>query len=251
MQESSTGCLRRRILMRATDNRATAGVEDDFHHFIVTIEHDNDVVIDIGAQAPRAPWTVCADAATMLPQFIGLRLSVTPAIDPALIDYHRHCTHQYDLACLAIAQAARGGTRQYDIEVLDSKTRDKTARLYRNGELYWEWQMHRSAFVAPTRFAGLDLRSIGPWAQQHLDDDEREALMVLRRGFMISGGRGLQLDTLDDTGSDRFKAMSGACYAYQPERLGKGRRNKGSTRDFSDTPNQLLRELEPTPLQWR
>lgn len=246
-----TPCLRRRIVMQSSDHRAVAGLEDDFHHFIVTIEHDGHVVTDIGAQALRTPWTICGDAAKMLPQFIGLKLSTAPDINPDLIDYHRHCTHQYDLAGLAIAQAVRGGTRQYDIEVEDSETKIKTARLFRNGELYWEWQMNRSEFITPSRFAGLNLRSIGPWAKTNLDDDEREALMVLRRGFMISGGRHTPLDSLDDNASAIFSGMKGACYAYQADMLGKAKRNKGTTHDFTDTPNKLLPELHPQPLLFR
>ena len=251
MSNPVTPCLRRRIVMQSSDHRAVAGLEDDFHHFIVTIEHDGHVVTDIGAQALRTPWTICGDAASMLPRFIGLKIATAPAIDPKLLDYHRHCTHQYDLAALAIAQAARVGTRQYDIEIPDSATKEKTASLFRNGELYWEWHLQRSEFIAPSRFAGLNLRSIGEWAKANLDDDEREALMVLRRGFMISGGRHTPLDQLDDNASDIFKGMAGACFAYQPEKLGKAKRNKGTTHDFTETPNKLLAELHPQPLLFR
>jgi len=251
MSNSTPGCLRRRIVMQANEHNAVAGLEDDFHHFVVTIQHDGNAVTDVTAEAPRTPWTICADAAKVLKQFIGLKISTNPDMDPQVLDYHQHCTHQYDLTGLAIAQAARGGKRQYDVEVLDSATKEKTARLYRDGELFWEWQMHRSEFIAPARFAGLNLRSIGPWAKENLDDDEREAMVVLRRGFMISGGRGKPLDELSDNGSDIFKGMAGACYAYQPDKLGKAKRQPGTMLDFTGTPNQMLPELNPEPLRWK
>jgi hypothetical protein len=251
MPELSTApCFRRRVILDATDGRVVAAVEDDFHHFLVTLEHDGNHVTHVTAASPRSPWSICLDARAKLTEFVGMALSLTPAIDPTVLDYHFHCTHQYDLTGFAIAHAVRGGRRQYDIEVPDAHVREKVARLFRDGELYWEWHMNGSVFAAPEKFAGLNLRSIGDWATDHLDPDELEALKVLRRGFMVSGGRVTDLNQFDDNGVG-FEKMRGACYAFQPVHAGKAKRNKGTQIDFSAAPNALLRECEPQLLQVR
>lgn len=247
---SDAPCFRRRVVLDAFDGCVIAGVEDDFHHFIVTLRHDGQRVTEVTAVSPRSPWSICIDAASKLSAFVGTTLSLTPAIDPQLLNYHFHCTHQYDLAGLAIAHAVRGGKRQYDIEVPDLNGRHAVARLFRDSDLYWEWQMDGSVLAAPARFAGLNLRGIGEWASVNLNADEREAFAILRRAFRVSGGRHLDLDLFDDN-APIIQKMSGACYAFQPVNAGKGKRNKGSQIDFSENPNDLLRECAPQPLVFR
>ncbi len=248
-EPSTVPCLRRRVIMEAFEHHAVAAVEDDFHHFIVTVEHDGTHVTHVTATSPRSPWSICIDAAQTLQRFVGMAISTAPDIDPKKLDYYFQCTHQYDLAGLAIAQAARGGKRQYDIEVPDSLNKQKTARLFRDGELFWEWQLNGSVFIAPERFAGLDLRSIGDWAIVNLDVDEVEVLKVMRRAFMIAAGRPFDLDQFENNAL-LMQKRPGACFASQPVN-GGGKRNKGTQRDFTDRPNQLLQELAPVPLRWR
>lgn len=249
IEKPSVPCLRRRIIMEEFDNHAVAAVEDDFHHFIVTVEHDGTRVTHVTATSPRSPWSICIDAAQMLQRFVGMAISTAPDIDPKKLDYYFQCTHQYDLAGLAIAQAARSGKRQYDIEVPDSPNKQKTARLFRDGELFWEWHMDGSVFLAPERFAGLNLRSIGNGATVNLDVDEREAVKVLRRGLFIADGRPFDLDQFDDN-SQIVATRPGACFASQPINAG-AKRNKGTQLDFTQTPDKLLQEMAPVPVRWR
>lgn len=248
-ESTSVSCLRRRVIMEAFDNHAVAAVEDDFHHFVVTVEHDGARVTHVTTISSRSPWSVCIDAAQILQRFVGMTISTAPDIDPKKLDYYSQCTHQYDLAALAIAQAARGGKRQYDIEVPDSPDQQKTARLFRNGELFWEWFLNGSVFTAPERFIGLNLRSIGDGASVNLDVDEREALKVLRRGLFIAAGRSFNLDYFDDN-SQIVANRPGACFASQPVNSG-AKRNKGTQLDFTHSPDKLLQEMAPVPVLWR
>lgn len=249
MSSPPTGTFRRRIVLHAAEYHTTAAVEDDFHHFRVELEHDGEKVTAVRSEGVRPPWDLCAAAGERLREFIGVAIAATPAIDPGRIDYHWHCTHQYDLACLAIAQAARGGRRQYDIAVPDDHRPPRRVRLLRDGEPCLDLALDGSVVTAPPHHAGLDLRRTGSWNDFDLDADTQEALRVLRRGLMVSGGRGIDLDTFDDT-SAGFERMTGACFVFQPANMGRARRCKGNSRDFSERPDELLREMAPLPLRW-
>jgi hypothetical protein len=245
-----TGTFRRRIVLHAADRRSIAAVEDDFHHFRVELEHDGEKVTAVRSEGVRPPWDLCASAGERLREFIGVPIAATPTIDPERVDYHWHCTHQYDLACLAIAQAARGGRRQYDIAVPDDHRPPRPVRLLRDGEPCLDLALDGSVVTAPPRYAGLDLRRVGGWSAFGLDADTHEALRVLRRGVMVSGGRGIDLDAFDDNSSG-FEQMTGACFVFQPVNMGKARRYQGNSRNFSDRPDDLLRDMAPAPLHWR
>jgi hypothetical protein len=53
---------RRRILIETTDGRATAELEDDYHHMVVTLAHEGGVVTAVESDMIRAPWTGCPGA---------------------------------------------------------------------------------------------------------------------------------------------------------------------------------------------
>jgi len=63
---------RRLIDLHCTDDATvTAWLEDDFHHFGVTVIHDGKAIVDIHAAAPRYPWTTCPGALHELRALIG------------------------------------------------------------------------------------------------------------------------------------------------------------------------------------
>src|SRR6185369_986263 len=70
------GAYRRRIRLVTTGlGEVEGGLEDDFHHFEVTIRCDDEQVTDVEGRARRWPWTTCPDAAVPLRQLEGMPLS--------------------------------------------------------------------------------------------------------------------------------------------------------------------------------
>jgi hypothetical protein len=238
----AAGALRRTIILAASAGVVRAGVEDDFHHFELAIAHDGKHVTAVQSRHLRTPWTSCAGAGAMLAQLVGAPLSVDGAAVTGKLDPHAQCTHQFDLALMAIAQGARGGNRRYDIEVHDPLGAQRRAIVRRDGAVVIDWLLEGSEVAAPEHMAGTNLRAIDLRAIAACDPDHAEALVALRRAVMISAGRGKDLDQHESL--DVFSAqMSGACYAFQPVRFAEGKRNKGSVRDFADHPQLLLKDF--------
>lgn len=230
------GMLRRRVVLVADERSVAAALEDDFHRFALTLEHDGQCVTRITSSGERTPWTTCAAASAQLNNLAGAPIGLSARKSVADVDPRHQCTHQFDLAMMAIAQAARGGQRVYDATVTDPDGQHRIARLEQDGSLLIEWQLDGTTIVSAGKFAGVNLRKLDT---RTLDADIEEGFLLLRRAVMVAGGRGVDLDRFDDM-TQLSGHMSGACYAFQPVRLSLARRNKGSGRDFTDHPERLL-----------
>jgi hypothetical protein len=245
---------RRRILVRATAPReVVADLEDDFHHFRVTLRHDGHVVESVEAESIRWPWSTCPAAAAPLRALAGAPLGVrwTHAArwtSPAL-----NCTHQFDAAAHAITHAARvverhgGDVRQYDVEVAALLARgDEPARnrLWVDGRLTLQWHMRpaQQPIDLPADLAGAPWRGgFLRWADGHLEPDAAEQACVLRRASDIGMGRGMALDDIP-VASQLPASMRGVCHSLQPDVAPVALRNVGSIRDFSSAPERLTRD---------
>jgi hypothetical protein len=117
------GRYRRRIRLVARDEHTVlGGLEDDQHYFTVEVEHDGEHVSAITSASVRAPWTTCPAAGAQLQALVGAPLSDRCLEVAGHTRSDQHCTHQLDVATLAVAHAARvtaGGAerRQYDAVV--------------------------------------------------------------------------------------------------------------------------------------
>lgn len=58
--------LRRSIVLQAMPGRSIAAVEDDFHYFIVVLEHDDQQVRAAYSASLRTPWSNCPQAGALL-----------------------------------------------------------------------------------------------------------------------------------------------------------------------------------------
>jgi len=239
------GVLRRRTAVAtrkiaAGESEARAVVEDDFHHFRVTILSRNGHVEGTSTQSLRTPTMICGQAGQRLTELEGMALDPASASVLKHTDARLQCTHMIDLAGLAVAALSQGTPfRQYDAEV-DDKSPDRTrrARLRRNGVLVLEWELDGYAVKGPPPYSGLSLGAgFTGWTQDMLPTDDAEAALVLRRAIFISNGRTVDLDA-----PGRRTGPFGGCWAWQPERADKALRNVGSTQDFTDRPDALLEE---------
>jgi len=67
-----SGCFRRLIDLKAWDERTVVGwLEDDHHHFGITLIHDRAVVTDVRTAALRHPWVTCPSAGEPLRVLVG------------------------------------------------------------------------------------------------------------------------------------------------------------------------------------
>jgi hypothetical protein len=236
----STG-YHRRIRLVGTDGRVVGDLEDDFHHFRVTIDHDGARVTGILGEGVRFPWTTCPLAAEALAPITGMALSGRSTAVGDVTAARDNCTHMFDLAGLAVAQATRGPvTRQYDIFVPDGFPPAGPATLARDGEPVLAWTVDAERILGPPPYDGIQLRSgFLAWAEATLDIDTAEAAIALRRALHIAHGRIKDLD-VHETGAELLSFMTGSCYTFTPGRAEVAFRMKGSTRDFSARADELL-----------
>jgi hypothetical protein len=243
---------RRRIrLVRLDETTVWGGLEDDFHHFEVTLTHDATEVTDIRMEAWRWPWATCPDAGRNLTELVGMTLSLRCTAVAEVSDPHWHCTHQFDLAGLCVAHAARGiQRREYEV-ALDVEGSTIHPRLWRDGELVLEWSIVGDApgrvlvDAAPPFDAAPWKGGFIRWADATLPIDDAEAAIVLRRACDIGMGRGMDLEAIG-VAEELAGIMSGVCYSMQPAVMPVAFRNRGSIRDFGDHRDALLRGRHET-----
>ncbi len=238
------GIFRRRVVAEAGPGTVWSAVEDDLHHFEIELEHDGRLVTAARGNPVRVPWTTCPGAVERLRDLVGQPLSGKVPGDP-----RQACTHLFDLARVAMAQALRGGNRVYDIAIPDRVEGRYTAELRRDGVLLLTWSLHDSIVTAPADLAGADLEKAVRWPSEILGDpDLLEAALVLRRGIFVSNVRtperaqfrgGSQLERAADQPS-----MLGVCYTYQPEQASHGLAVPKWI-DFTDRPGDLA-QRRPT-----
>jgi hypothetical protein len=238
--EDQTPALNRVIRIAGSPGMVRATLEDDFHHFRVILRHDGERVTDVAADSPRAPFSLCPAAGLRLCEIVGTSLTDDMTAIFRVANARDQCTHQFDLAALALAAAARSTvTRRYRAIVHDPRAgHDRHALLRRDGEPVLDWVLDGYAIVSPPPFAG---RSLGAgftaWAARDLDTETAEAALVLRRAVFISAGRGLADDFVS-------APPTGGCWVQQPERAPDALRVKGSTRDFTGRVDKLTHSDE-------
>jgi hypothetical protein len=239
------GSYRRRIRLESTGpDTVEAALEDDFHHFEVTLRHDGVRVVDVDARSVRWPWSTCPAAAGPLRALIGMALSPRCLAVGAHTDPHANCTHMFDLAGLAVAHAALGRSRrQYDAEIPFGSVAGAPTRveLLRDGVPALTWTLQGRGITDPPAYADAPWHGgFFRWADANLSLEEAEAAIVLRRACEIGMGRGMDLDAIERA-EELGDFMIGVCYSMQPEAIATATRHKGTIRDFSDEPDALLR----------
>lgn len=229
----------RRVIRMASWDTATGGeiravVEDDYHHFRVGLMHDGQRVTHTFTEALRHPYDLCQRAGGRLAELVGVQLSPEPTSASRQIDARHQCTHQFDIATLALAAASRGiRARRYEAAIPDAEDGCKNATLARDGTTVLRWTLRGQHIVDPEPYAGRDLgKGFTSWVATFLAPDEAEAALVLRRAVFISGGRNLPRATIE-----AMPARS-ACWVHQPERY-YTRQRVSRRQDFTDRPEAL------------
>lgn len=222
----------------ADDGLAKIALEDDYHHFRVSLRLREQQVTDTCSTALRTPYTLCADAGEQLQKLKQAPVNSTPATIQRHTDARLQCTHQLDMAGLALAAAARHcRKRRYQIEVPRHQKGHTEPRLWRDNELLLKWSVTDNILTGPPPYTGVALgKGLARWAIENFDSNTAEAIMVLRRATMISLGRLRNLDL------EPHAVARGNCYVQQPDRATQAVRVQGSTLDFSHRTDALCNE---------
>jgi hypothetical protein len=228
---------RRAIQIVAEPGRSVAEIEDDFHHFVVTVAHDGRAVTAVSGQAVRYPWSSCPMAGGALGVLAGLPLSTDPIAIYRFSDPLQQCTHMFEMAGLAVTQAARGlARRRYEAVVEDPEDGALLAELSCDGAPLLTWRLQDGVIVEPDAYAG---RRPGDFRTRNLGDlphETAEAVLVLRRAVWLAASRTVDVDRFP-TAADMGRP--GVCFSFQPHRAAGARRRLGSVRDFSNGPGPL------------
>lgn len=232
--------LRRVIQVSHRPGETRASVEDDFHHFRLRLHHDGRRVLGVATETLRQPYSLCGRAGDELRAAEGL--GITPEVLEVLrrMDARQQCTHQFDLAAVAIAAAARGRPVRYAAVVAEEGDGESLATLRRDGAEVLTWRVRNYAIEAPDPFAGVRLgEGFTAWTAGALTGEAIEAALVLRRAVFISRGRRMQAE-LNALGHARG---GGGCWVQQPQRARQAARVSDSLRTFSESnpPGELDR----------
>jgi hypothetical protein len=226
------GAYRRAVRLTVEPGVASAAMEDDVHHFRVWVRHEAGVIRAVEAEAPRAPWATCPGAMAQLKALEGRSLEAVRRLPGS--ERSQQCLHLLDLALLAASRAEDAPfTRLYRVEAEFDGVR-QAVRLWADGREALAWEVE-GGVIFGSRFDGATLARLTDHLKT-LSPDDAEAALVLRRGSMISMARTVDLDAVESQLALRDSnggPVGATCFATQPQRLSEGRRNFGTTRDFS------------------
>lgn len=247
------GCFRRLIDLRAWDENTVVGwLEDNYHHFGITLSHDGRIVTGVSIAAVRYPWKTCPAAAEPFRQLIGKPLLRRCTDIGEQLNMRMQCTHIFDLAGLLSVHAFhRRNHHRYHAKVHSiNDDKDKTecllATLMRDEQVVLSWQLHKDVIMAPREHAGYSItKGFRAWTET-LDESAAEHASVLRRVVSI---------TPDRPFSERITVIpDGAtiptlCHSFQPENIGNAKRDgdASETHFFEEGAEGMLALVDTKP----
>jgi hypothetical protein len=247
------GTYRRQIDLDAPDASTVVGwVEDESHHFGLTLVHDGTHICELRMAAPRYPWTTCAEAGRPLLALIGKPLVARASQLGTLADVRLQCTHLFDLASLMVAHAhaARRHRRYHGtIEPLVAVRPNapegwQRATLYRDGAIVLQWDLHDDRIMAHEGHAGRTIyHGFREWTES-LDADEAEHALVLRRVAFVSNGRRI---TIEHLGSAAELGQAPVCHSFQPAQRTRATPMPDSRRRYDAAPEDMLAQANRKP----
>ncbi|WP_279247013.1 DUF2889 domain-containing protein [Candidatus Litorirhabdus singularis] len=241
------GCYRRRIQLEQQPGALSGSLEDDCHGFRVRITHDDKVVTGVEADTLRIPLSSCPGAIEPLQQLIGITLATPTSEIVVRVPPRQNCTHLYDLALLTMAHAGHESRlREYDITVSDMprEAGHSVAEIALNGDKLHRWELEWIHIAEPAELAGRPvLNGFAAWANKTFSGLQQEAAFALSKGVFVALARMYDLSKIDGEPALHDEARLGVCYSYSKGVVEGAVRLPDSVRDFSNTPEQLLKFL--------
>lgn len=247
-----TGTFRRRLRVSAAPGEVAVELEDCNHGFRLRLWHDGERVTTVEVEPMRIPFNTCAEAVRPLQRAVGHRLDEDEATLRSRLVPGDNCTHMHDMAILAVAHAAahRGEertTRLYDMAVDDERGGITRARIACDGAPVHEWHIatpRAHTITAPEELAGKPvMRGFHAWASQAFDGMPREAAVALQRAYFVAQARRHSFEPVAAHPGISDGMPQGACYSYNTGAVERALRSEGTVRDFTHTPEHLLKFL--------
>lgn len=242
-----SGVYRRRIRLLREDGAILALIDDTNHAMWARIHHDGRVATATEGQTLRAPNSNCPGASMALHELVGLPLAMPRAALFGEGRPFRNCTHLFDAAALAMEQALRDEPgRTYDIIIPDETDTPIVAEVMRDGTPLIRWRLSRGKLIEFDPQSPVPImRGFTSWATQHLKGEALDAAFLLQRAYLVSTARQWIVDRSPDLPITAMPELAGACYAYQPERVGQGIQATGNVIDL--TAGFTEASLQPIP----
>lgn len=240
------GWSRRRIRLTATPGVVFAELEDHAHAMRCRLRHADGVITAIEPEFHRIPMNICPGAAIPLQELVGEPIGLSAKAFFANGRARRNCTHMFDLAWLASRQAVRGeGSRTYALDMRDSVDDNAEIAVRHDDQLLFVMRLENDVVIDPAPFAGRHLfKGFLSWLADATDIPETwvDAAMMVQKLRMIAGARRFILPPGSLSAHER-QYVVGACHSYAADTIDSVVRSGGTTRDFSDHPERLLRFL--------
>lgn len=247
------GVFYRLIDLRAWNDTTVVGwLEDDRHHFGMTLCHDGSVITDVRAAAYRHPWNTCPAAAESIRVLVGQPLFGRCSDIGRLVDMRRQCTHLFDLAGLLAVHAYhrrchrryRGSVCRIDGVPTSAPGGRLHATLERDGaDVLW-WDVEDGLIVQPDACAGRSVdRGFREWTEA-MGEDAAEDAFVLRRVVFVSKARTFRNTIVRLADETDIPAV---CHSYQPGSREIAIRMKDYVRDPHAGEEGMLSLVETQP----
>lgn len=240
--------IRSLAIRRLSSSRYAFAMEDPFHAFDVTFEHDGHKVTSLVSQWHRQPLSNCGGASEALGELVGAPLSNDIYTAGECFDRRQQCTHQFDMFSVALVHAYREyEDRRYDVIVEDARDGRVRPRLYLNNQQVLELQLEdHHLIVAPSRYRGVSLmRGFTAWANENLALEEREHAFIVQKAMFVAAGRRLDVVAMAGQRAALSGPPAGSCYASGSSSYASAVR-RVDIRDFSDSPvTEVLKFFAP------
>lgn len=230
---------RRSTRVDAYDNTVTAEMEDDFHHFRVSLSHDGHSITSIVGDSVRFPWSTCGrESENKIRELKGLGLDALYK-QLSAEERYSHCTHLFDLVQLAINHAVKApSTRLFQVAItLTPSLGVFKAELKRDSSDLFLWDIENGTITNPAPYSGLTISGLAPWVRAHQSPEMIEAVLILQRAIHVSLGK-----IFDWSSASKASEMNlpPTCHAFQPINASRGLRVSDNIRDFSASFDSML-----------
>lgn len=240
-----SGIFRRRIRLVNQDHCVVAELEDGSHGFRSTITHDGSHITAIEGETIRYPMTTCAGAVEPLKKFIGVALGLPASTLSSSINPRQQCTHLFDLSVWAYRHIQRNEKEViFDIVIPDENGSDQPLTVFKNGEVVLEWRVSDWVVRSPDELNGKTLHSgFSKWLEKIYgnDEDAKEYAWLAQKGYLVSFARVYDVNKLAGTQEFTNPNMKGVCHTYSESQMPNAYHTVNSFRDFTNSPEQLLK----------
>ena len=249
------GCFRRLIDLSSRDEQTVVGwVEDEVHHFGVTLVHNGERVIDAAMAAVRFPYTTCGGSGLPFRRLIGTPLQARSTDIGRYVDMRLQCTHLYDLAALLVSLAtSKQAHRRFEATVSDraflglSPTGRRVmgpgrAQLCADGVESLAWEIDGDTIAAPAAWAGCSLMEGFRARCEAFPPEQADQAFILRRAISVANGRTAKRYALP-----RDRGWPAVCHTFQPHVRDYAERIEGLRRNFAQSNEGMLAFVDQTP----